>query len=175
MRHLHLGVHPRHVINLRRAVREAHIPHAIHVDGDGWNAWGEAPGTDVNDLLTLHAVVEVPDHLSREEAHVLVQMILDKGVALVPARWPGHEPALWEFTTAEDWSEPIVDPKLEEEEEIPQAHSGAAREAIEAINVLIREAWRAMDNAADVGEHAYANGQVDAYSEVIHLLNEAQA
>lgn len=32
---------------------------ATYADGDGWNCWGEPPGTDVNNATTRHVIARV--------------------------------------------------------------------------------------------------------------------
>ena len=54
---LHLGVIPQ---DLQRVIRSARaVMDSYEVTGDGWNAWGEAVNTDVNDDVTLHLTVAI--------------------------------------------------------------------------------------------------------------------
>lgn len=54
---LHIGVVAADLQHVKRAASRAEI--TSYVDGDGWNAWGERPGTDVNDSITLHVVFDI--------------------------------------------------------------------------------------------------------------------
>ena len=58
---LHLGIHRIYLDialdEIRREVSEHDDLDTIHQDGDGWLAWGEAPGTDANDEDTMHVQV----------------------------------------------------------------------------------------------------------------------
>lgn len=54
---LHLGVIPQ---DLQRVIRSARaVMDSYEVAGDGWNAWGEAVNTDVNDDVTLHLTAAI--------------------------------------------------------------------------------------------------------------------
>lgn len=54
---LHVGVAARDVRTARSVV--GGLGRTVTVDGDGWEAWGERPGTDVNDGGTVHVQVLV--------------------------------------------------------------------------------------------------------------------
>ena len=78
-------------------------------DGDGFAAWGEAPGTDVNDLTTLHVVLYV-ETLQEGLRHIADTF---GDADLVPmghsTRAPGIVTpglkAIVVATSAQDWSE----------------------------------------------------------------------
>lgn len=46
----------------------------VYVEGDGWNCWGEAIGTDINDDFTYHVVIPVK---SPREGQRLMADLLD--------------------------------------------------------------------------------------------------
>lgn len=82
---LHLGVAPEHVERVSGILRDNGL--TVFVDGDGWNVWGEMPGTDDNDAETLHVIgaflaADFP------RVHALVPRIALEGL-LVPMG--GHE------------------------------------------------------------------------------------
>lgn len=55
--HLHVGVEPARLDTVQQMLE----PRTTYVDGDGWEAWGEKPGTDINKPSTLHLIVEIED------------------------------------------------------------------------------------------------------------------
>lgn len=80
---LHLGVIPRdlmRVIRLARAVMDS-----AEVEGDGWNAWGEAVGSDANDESALHvtATISGPQENVAEVTAQLVDQLHRQGVLVV--------------------------------------------------------------------------------------------
>lgn len=56
MKHLHIGINAADLICAHNVVRQTF---KVHMDGDGWETWGEAVGTAGNDLDTFHFVVHV--------------------------------------------------------------------------------------------------------------------
>ncbi len=90
----------------------------VMTDGDGWNAWGEAPGTDVNDADTLHMIVR-----TRTPAESITYIQEHYGDDLVPMteQWSGTNPdgTTWDLnggliiaTNPEDWSEEHEDLRI---------------------------------------------------------------
>lgn len=78
-----------------------------YLDGDGWNAWGEKPGTDINDDVTMHVIFHAYTGLVPGE---FVQALDDMGL-LVPLRDPNapqgthRDPVVAVLTSQADWSE----------------------------------------------------------------------
>lgn len=101
---VHIGVKPRHLNNINRIFLDL-----AKVDGDGWNTWGEAPGTDVNDADTLHVVIGPfgGQMLAEAISHYLIDFD-DAAEVLVPiADYPrlrGEAPARVVLTDWDDWS-----------------------------------------------------------------------
>lgn len=54
---IHAGVKPANLGIIEAAARSVGLDPIE--DGDGWNTWGEAPGTDINDADTLHVLAYV--------------------------------------------------------------------------------------------------------------------
>lgn len=83
---VHIGVRPENVNYI--TVLQQRLGNKVTVDGDGWNAWGEKPGTDVNDTETKHLIVGPFEHLEQAEwtARAIVEQ---RGETLVPM--DGHE------------------------------------------------------------------------------------
>jgi hypothetical protein len=96
---LHIGVDP---LNLLAVLRRTDSPSYWHIDGDGWNTWGEAVGTDVNDRRTLHLSSKVP--VTKADArHVLLE--LDDLLTVMTNQSPGNGGGIAVLTNVEDWSE----------------------------------------------------------------------
>lgn len=53
---VHVGVHYTQVVGALRALRDA--GEVAAAEGDGWPAWGEALGDDVNDATIFHIIIE---------------------------------------------------------------------------------------------------------------------
>lgn len=73
------------------------------VDGDGWNAWGEKPGTDVNDADTMHIVVAV-EAGNFADLDKVVQALGNKGLLTPMGGYEdqaGHAAVL---TDMDDWT-----------------------------------------------------------------------
>ena len=81
------------------------------VDGDGWETWGEAIGTDVNDHRTVHVVIpDVQDHPYEIEN---VSRALRNLGHLVPMRANvAHDDVVVILTDSEDWGEGQVEIRL---------------------------------------------------------------
>lgn len=56
---VHAGVTPATAATVRAYLDGLGLD--VFLDGDGWNSWGEAPGTDANDATTLHIQARVDD------------------------------------------------------------------------------------------------------------------
>lgn len=95
---LHIGLHPSKVRDevqmLLRLGAEG-----VAIDGDGWESWGEKPGTDNNDATTLHVVAL---YRSRGRAESAVAPLASRG-ALTPMRTPSQAGVRWVITDAWDW------------------------------------------------------------------------
>lgn len=191
MRHLHIGVKPRALSAVLRFAHGHAEVHTSHVDGDGWLAWGEAPGTDVNDEDTLHVVLEVGDDFEPSRAATMTAA-LDFALTLaglpnlVPGSWPGYAETTSVLTDAEDWSVQHgggarltlteVEPSFEERYGFPEsdlARGGAAGEVVDAINHDIMEVVRDLEVICGIEDYAYATGRLDALLGVAALLNGA--
>lgn len=73
------------------------------VDGDGWNAWGEKPGTDVNDADTMHIVIAV-EAGNFADLDKVVQALASKSLLIPMSGYEdqvGHAAVL---TDMDDWS-----------------------------------------------------------------------
>ena len=78
------------------------------VDGDGWNAWGEKPGTDVNDADTMHIVVAVEAD-NFVDLDKTIQALGDKGL-LTPMGGYGYQVGHAAILTdMDDWSTLVGD------------------------------------------------------------------
>ena len=60
MYHLHLGLVEEDHKAFRRTMESRHL--TMHVDGDGWEVWGEKPETNGNSGPLRHVIVEVANH-----------------------------------------------------------------------------------------------------------------
>lgn len=71
--HLHVGLVPQNFNHFFRALGTARdgakIPY--HVDGDGWNVWGEGVNVNGNDPFTCHVIINVRD---KEEAEQVLAL-----------------------------------------------------------------------------------------------------
>lgn len=77
--------------------------HLVVTDGDGWNAWGEAPGTDVNDADTRHVLVHL-DTLG-EAIDLALEVAEFYTEHLVASTDPTHPGTLVTVSLAEEFSE----------------------------------------------------------------------
>lgn len=105
MKHLHVGIDPLHLSKALRLIAGT-AGYLQHVDGDGWECWGEPVGTDVNDGRTLHVVVLV---LTRKEGRVLAGRLYRAGY-LTPFASQSQEDsngAVAVITDAADWGEKV--------------------------------------------------------------------
>jgi len=103
VRTLHIGVDPRHLLTVMRRTR-AQIPGlGWTIDGDGWETWGEAVGTDLNDDRTLHltSTVLLPDDQALQVVDALAGLL----TAMVHT---GPGSALGVLTHFTDWSEQVA-------------------------------------------------------------------
>lgn len=98
---MHVGVKPENVASLTAFARRAGL--SMAVDGDGWNCWGEAPGTDVNDLTTLHVVLEGANLAVWVWDMLLTAMILE-GVPLAQMTSENDRGVLAAVSEWEDWA-----------------------------------------------------------------------
>ena len=93
--HPHLGATEEHIKPLRKALPGV----VMHVNGDGWYSWGEAPGTAGNDENTLHVVIETTE----QQAGDLVARAR-RAVPLVAEEWGTGRDFDSVLTAADDWS-----------------------------------------------------------------------
>lgn len=104
-RTLHIGVD---VTSLLTAVRQSRYADVRwHIDGDGWEVWGEAVGTEDNEAPVLH--LSSRKGLTDDEARLTVAMLNDVR-ALVPMRRnvePGQV-VYGVLTDRQDWSEDVA-------------------------------------------------------------------
>lgn len=71
MYYLHVGLKPKQIKSVMKIIHVLSLPH--YIDGDGWETWGEALGTDLNDKKTLHVTIRVETHwVARLVAKVLM-------------------------------------------------------------------------------------------------------
>lgn len=104
-RTLHVGVDVTRLLDVQRHAKQ-YADVRWHVDGDGWEVWGEAVGTDENDGATLH--LSSRKKLTDEDARTLVAMLNDIR-ALIPMRRnvePGQV-VYGVLTNQQDWSEDV--------------------------------------------------------------------
>lgn len=73
------------------------------VDGDGWNAWGEKPGADVNDADTMHIVVAV-EAGNFADLDKVVQALGNKGLLTPMGGYEDQVDHAAVLTNMEDWS-----------------------------------------------------------------------
>ena len=110
MKHLHLGIDPLNLATALRIIRLNRRPTPF-IDGDGWECWGEAVGTDVNDRRTLHVVVEVPTRKhGRQLASALHAFSVLTPMARQAPRQQARDDANGAFaviTDPVDWSEKV--------------------------------------------------------------------
>lgn len=96
---LHIGVKPR---NLKAVIQKLRTKgFTYHIDGDGWEAWGEAPGTDVNDKNTLHVVIVIEEY--KGHRHLARNLSLHLRPYLVRAKTfvgPSYKAVLTDYS---DW------------------------------------------------------------------------
>lgn len=97
-KHLHLGVKWED-LHLLIAV----APNTVHLNGDCWEAWGEACHQERCGDAVYHALIEVRDDEHGEK----IARALKERVPLVPMRWEGQAGVWATVTDAEDWSEDV--------------------------------------------------------------------
>lgn len=100
-RTLHIGVNP---LNLRAAI--ARVSPRWTIDGDGWESWGEAVGTDINDDHTLHLTMP---GLTRKQAKQIVLEVLDLLMPVGKGRGQVAPGAVAFLTNGDDWAEEVID------------------------------------------------------------------
>lgn len=61
MYHLHLGLVEEDHDEFRRTMESRRL--TMHVDGDGWEVWGEKPEINGNSGPLRHVIVEVESHM----------------------------------------------------------------------------------------------------------------
>jgi len=81
----------------------------VYVDGDGWNCWGEAVGSDINDESTYHVIIPVESPRAGQQ---LVLTLLDhqfgfeRLVAMEQPWWPADAVGvIGVVTDGVDWAE----------------------------------------------------------------------
>lgn len=104
--HVHLGVEPERIDKVRDLLGKG--PDAIYVDGDGWECWGEAPGTDVNNSTTMHMIFELPWE-SKPNNRQLLERTVEKVVKglqeyLTPMQVDHQTGIIACLSDSEDWS-----------------------------------------------------------------------
>jgi len=103
LRAVHIGISPENLDRLPLFWADKNKM-AVTVDGDGWNAWGEAPGTDVNDETTLHVV-----YLTHDDRALRDWILTSAGDVLVPmGGGDQQEGAILVSTRPTAWSEDQV-------------------------------------------------------------------
>lgn len=95
--HLHFGVTPRMLLYVTKQL--VTLGHRPVIDGDGWNTWGEAVDTDINDDRTLHLVVPLTEP---GQAGSLVSLV--RGM-VEPMTARDYEDVRAVLTDDADWSE----------------------------------------------------------------------
>lgn len=96
---LHVGVKPKNLKVVIQKLRKKGF--AYHIDGDGWESWGEAPGTDVNDKNTLHINIVVEEYDDyRVQALRLVNHLRPQLVVAKTYVGPNYRAVLTDFS---DW------------------------------------------------------------------------
>ena len=99
---LHVGARPENVKTIVDFARRAGLE--TYVDGDGWNVWGEAPGTDANDAETRHIVLE-GENLAGWVWTLVVAKMESEGLPLVPMSSENDRGLLAVVTEYEDFAE----------------------------------------------------------------------
>lgn len=102
---IHIGIHHANVDEaLDRLRYHSTIAKAVHYDGDGWEAWGEAPDVDENIRQTsARHIVVVTDFL--ELGLDLVKNVV--GDMLLPMRTPRQKGFVVSVTRVHDWSDEL--------------------------------------------------------------------
>lgn len=102
---VHFGLSPRVLvgpewIEMRDQMRT--VGWKTFLDGDGWQAWGQAPGTEDNIARTLHVQVAAPTHF---EAAKVVNFLRRSLLPFVtsPDAEDGKSRYTVAVTTSEDW------------------------------------------------------------------------
>jgi hypothetical protein len=102
VRTLHIGVNPLNLLAVMRRTRGLGMDLHWTIDGDGWESWGEAVGTDINDDHTLHLTSSTL--LTKKEAKKVVDELSDLLMPMVQNAPAGTLGVLTHFT---DWSEGV--------------------------------------------------------------------
>lgn len=99
-RTLHIGVD----VEVLGAVLKASNPrYHWEIDGDGWECWGEAPATDVNDPSTLHLTLSTP--VTDLQATVIVKELAQWLTLLRNQSNPIDNGTMATLTDTTDWAE----------------------------------------------------------------------
>ena len=72
----HFGIASRDVTSVCGAIKRRRDIGVPHIEGDGWNSWGESVGTDVNDGDTAHIYAHVASVMEFMALCVLLQHYL---------------------------------------------------------------------------------------------------
>ena len=99
-RTLHIGVD---VEVLGAVLKASHPRYQWDIDGDGWECWGEAPATDVNDASTLHLTLSTP--VTDLQAQVIVRELAPWLTLLRNQTNPIDNGTLATLTDVTDWAE----------------------------------------------------------------------
>ncbi|KQO98268.1 hypothetical protein [Leifsonia sp. Leaf264] len=73
------------------------------VDGDGWNAWGDKPGVDVNDADTLHLSITRHNEAIDGTVRTVIARLADKLVQM--GGYDSQAGIVLVVTDSADWSE----------------------------------------------------------------------
>lgn len=83
---------------------EQHTDLPVGTDLDGWNVWGERPGTDRNDTLTIHVIVQSPSQFMLTA--LAAYLTTEHRDSLVPmGGYPQQNGILTVITDHADWSD----------------------------------------------------------------------
>lgn len=94
--HLHVGIDARRLLEAMLTMQEC----GPIIDGDGWECWGEAVGTDVNDDRTLHVIIPLD---SPDRADELVARLRAVGLLTSARRSTGGVPLHAALSDASNW------------------------------------------------------------------------
>lgn len=92
MYYLHVGAKPKQLASVLKIVK--FLGNRFYIDGDGWETWGEALGTDRNDKKTLHISIAVA---STWEARLVAKLLMGETTV---SKYDGHYAVLSDH---DDW------------------------------------------------------------------------
>jgi hypothetical protein len=102
-RTLHIGVSPLNLLAVMRRTQALGLGLGWSIEGDGWECWGEAVGTDVNDDYTLH--LTSIESLTNKTAKAVVDELADLLTSLAAQSNPIDNGVVAVLTDVHDYAE----------------------------------------------------------------------